>query len=309
MKTAVIICGVLRDLDNSLECINKYVVESLNADVFIHSWNYKSIMDDKWNINILDGETTKIISAEAQEKFEKVTADLNCTDEELRKKVNHHLTPKKMIISNHKMFIEKNLEKIKILNGRKTHVRVSGFNTYSAQYSKYRAHLLMKDEEKRSGVKYDMVFKYRTEAIFLEKPDLFTKEWFKNSIEEDKKEIFVPAAWGLKPEGRGKGKCHQMKKKANFNDTVAFGHRESMEVYNTSFLRLENICLDKKIYNNHYISPVDLYNHDIAVIYVKWPWEIRKKVYMCDCTIGKAAFMDIPHKTNWSDSIIYFPKK
>ena len=45
-----------------------------------------------------------------------------------------------------KMFIEKNLEKIKILNGRKTHVRVSGFNTYSAQYSKYRAHLLMKDK-------------------------------------------------------------------------------------------------------------------------------------------------------------------
>ena len=43
MKVAIVISGHLRYYEKTVESLHKYIVEPLNADVFLHTWNVRGL--------------------------------------------------------------------------------------------------------------------------------------------------------------------------------------------------------------------------------------------------------------------------
>ena len=196
MRVAVCVSGILRELHPSFESLNEHIVKPTNADVFIHTWDYSTVLDDKWgSISPFKGKKRERLA----NKIAPVLTDCDVSPEDLRRSVETYFKPKTMVVDNHTQCVKKGLRNdrkldwyVEKIKGDVSHVHVPVINTVSAHYSKLQSHLMMEQYEKKLNFKYDIVIRYRTEILFCESVAPLIDN---HNLCKNKNIVVIPDSW------------------------------------------------------------------------------------------------------------------
>ena len=157
MKVALCISGELRSYQKTFQELKNNIIDKLNPDIFIYSWNdvggtWKArAQDNKYNGFFVD--------------------DFNRYDK-LEKNVEKLYSPRKIVLEE---FKESYKDKIKNVSRPHELIRNTDKNRWSKYnlpmfYTMYECNKLKSEAEKEDGKKYDLVIKARTDVRFPEIP-------------------------------------------------------------------------------------------------------------------------------------------
>ena len=219
MKVAVCLSGMLRDFEKYFENFKQNILEQADVDLFVHAWNF-----DRRN---LSQENYGKSSSEYVEDMEGGTE---------RSFLNLY-KPTKYIFENYTDYFVEQFDKyyeLELITNHKEEVankRATETNParlMSMLYKIHKCNNLRKEYEKSYGVKYDIVFRFRTE-IELDCP--ISEQDLKDTIAEYPFSISIPLG-----DYRG-GYC----------DIMSWGNPEAMDIYSSLYLdidkHIESGCL------------------------------------------------------------------
>jgi len=199
-KCAVMLTGLTRDWHRSIKEMYEYIVKPLDADVYMHLWKPEQLLKD-------DGYKDRNYSDLGQQNEESLIAY-----------TKHFFTPTSIVFDDYNSY--KHLfanPYISVTPGRRTE------NTFSMHYKNKVGYNVIKN----SGIKYDVIIKYRTE-LFLDRA--FTKE---DLIVATFNYLVIPDA----PDYRG------------LNDWVAIASPKIMATYCSMFDHLHEITCTIKMWH------------------------------------------------------------
>jgi hypothetical protein len=207
MKTALCLSGHLRTFAHTANALRANVIEPLNCDIFIHTWDVIGAPTGK-NPGDIDNQNNKTISYINQINELLCPAAISIEDE--RTKLNHLIQQTNDIVvpAEQRQFIMKHVG-----------LHVGMF------YSIYEANNLRKQYETSNDIQYDLVIRCR--------PDLFFKDRLDFSMFPDNQSIYVPEIATYASDG--------------INDQVAIGSSEVMNKYcdiyhNVADYYRNNVC-------------------------------------------------------------------
>jgi len=246
-KIAICLSGHLRDYELNLSSINKYIVEPLNADVFIHTWD---------SIGKQVFITQGVVGPTPDEKNKNLP---NVSD--FIKNV------KAVKIESNKIFLDtvKHLEDMKFyLYGMKLRDNLFGGQAepkyiYSQFYSIYHSYLIMEEWSKNNDIKYDYVIKMR--ADYSLNSGILSDDF--DFLEKNPDTIFIP---NTPYSNHGHPACcmcaNDLEHEHHIEDVCdvfAYGKHSAMEHYFKIYENLETLRNSQNFQNEKLISNGDYF--------------------------------------------------
>tara|TARA_R110000851_G_scaffold239593_2_gene392284 strand:- start:665 stop:1441 length:777 start_codon:yes stop_codon:yes gene_type:complete len=160
MNIAITMSGVSRYPEKSYLNLKDQIITPLqdkdcNVKVFIHTWDTKTVIDQKWGND--DNKNNKYENDfKLSKEWYKKNKDLNIKDI-----INNIIDIEDFLIEDNKSYTE---TFNKILSNLPTPNMMSPFNLISSLYSKYKVFLLKEEYELKNNINFDIVIRHRTEC-------------------------------------------------------------------------------------------------------------------------------------------------
>lgn len=241
-KIAICLSGHLRDYEKNLPSINKFIVDPLNADVFIHTWDSigKQIFITKGVVGPTPDEKNKNLP-NVSEFINNVRA---------------------IKTENNTLFLNtvQHLEDIKFyLYGMKLKNNLFGGQAepkfiYSQFYSIYQSYLIMKEWSHANNVEYDFIIKMR--ADYSLNSGILQDDF--DFLNENENSIFIP---NTPYSNHGHPSCclcaNDLEHESHVEDicdVFAYGKPSSMEHYFKIYENLETLRVNQNTKNSQLLS-------------------------------------------------------
>jgi 2-polyprenyl-3-methyl-5-hydroxy-6-metoxy-1,4-benzoquinol methylase len=225
LKAALLICSHLRTFDQNYKSLVDNILSRMDVDIFISTFDTLG-MSYRWT----DGDLYKIKT------------------ENIKDQIISLYNPKKLVIEKPKEFTLTPLMKQRILEHRDVNGIISMF------YKVEHCNSLRKEYEAETGVKYDVVIKFRTD-IFVEEPIPISQAY-------DLNKLYLPA------EGNYGG----------INDQIAWGSPEIMDKYASLYSNLEGLLKAGSYFNPEKLMQSNVERLKIPVNRVHFKYLIKRKV-------------------------------
>lgn len=200
MKVALCLSGHLRTFRNTAKSLKDNIIDPLNCDVFIHTWDVLGSPTGK-NPGDVNNQDTQIIDI-MPEIYDLLNPTLISIERQKDKLEELKFKTRDIIIPiDEKQFIMQHIG-----------LHISMF------YSLYMSNNIRKEYEEENQIKYDMIIRCR--------PDIFLKTKLNLSMFPDKNKIYVPEIATYVENG--------------INDQMAIGYADVMEYYFNIYNDVEN---------------------------------------------------------------------
>lgn len=157
MKTALVLSGQPRCLDQCFDSLKKFIIAPLEADVFFHFWNTSFLPFEDRITKVLYG--TEYIP------------EWKAFDGEYASKYMPLLNPKRFIVEPQIYINDSHFRQA--CNPMNSRMQAKAFlHVLSMFYSINRAHQCMTEWTEKTGIKYDIMIRCRTDMLFWQTPDI-----------------------------------------------------------------------------------------------------------------------------------------
>ena len=159
-NAAILMAGVSRYPEEAYQNLKEKVIEPLinlnyNVKIFTHTWETKTVIDQKWKIN------SDIEFEENDFKGSKKWYIKN-SDLDVKKSIESIVPIETFVIESNLKYKE---EFHKIINQLPPANMKTPYNLISFLYSRYQCGVLMEEYEHKTNTKFDLVIRHRTEAL------------------------------------------------------------------------------------------------------------------------------------------------
>ncbi|QDP51404.1 MAG: hypothetical protein GOVbin630_102 [Prokaryotic dsDNA virus sp.] len=158
MKTALCISGELRSYDMTYEELKTHIIEPLNADVFVYSWE------------TIEGTTKRRSTANIYNDFlvDDVRHRKGRGEGAVRKSVTRLYAPRKIVLEKYSPDYQNRIDNVERPQGLRNDPNLARWckNDLSMFYTLYKCNELKKEAEKEDGEKYDLVIKARSDIRY-----------------------------------------------------------------------------------------------------------------------------------------------
>lgn len=246
-KVAICLSGHLRNYQENLSTINKFIVKPLGADVFIHTWDSigEQIVMSEGVVGPTPNEKNKNLPDVSN--FLDNIRGLKIEDNSIFLKTVEDLEDKKFYLYGMKL-------KNNLFGGQAEPKFI-----YSQFYSIYQSYLMMKQWSIKNETNYDCVIKMR--ADYSLKSGILAEDF--DFLEKNPNTIFIP---DTPYSNHGHPACCMCSNNLEHEihvedvcDVFAYGNYSSMEHYFKIYENLDNLRLDQNLKNDQLLSKGNYY--------------------------------------------------
>tara|TARA_A100001515_G_C4585256_1_gene214263 strand:- start:229 stop:1020 length:792 start_codon:yes stop_codon:yes gene_type:complete len=160
MNIAITMSGVSRYPKKSYLNLKNQIITPLqdkgcNVKVFIHTWDTKTVVDQKWGYNDSSEKRNYENDFKLSKEWYKKNKELDIKDT-----IHNIIEVEDFLMEDNKSYT-KTFDKIR--SSLPTASMISPFNLISSLYSKYRVFLLKEKYELENNIDFDIVIRHRTE--------------------------------------------------------------------------------------------------------------------------------------------------
>jgi hypothetical protein len=157
MKTAIIVCGQPRFIEECFPLMKENVIDPNNADVFAHLWFSEELCTEPYKHGGAGGWKNQRIKNDSIEKFKELYKPISLKVEEPKTFLNSTINFDESL----QRYFEGAIDNPEEPDFRFRTIR----DNYSAKYSLLKSSILKKTYELENDFKYDYVIKIRTDVI------------------------------------------------------------------------------------------------------------------------------------------------